>query len=232
MAGIGALASLFGVRSRPLAIRAARTSAARSAGRVAERLVAAFRRARVPLLASAAVYVTFLVLGIASVSSGWTFAVNERDSIVGGAQTSPITQADRSGDRLGAALLDFGSNVALGAIPTSITGLTLVGPFPIAAYRGWIGGIVSIDGGHRSRLMNLSSAAYYIIVVILQLAGYVLTMAAGVHLGWNAWKLRNDSSIRSFFGLRIPSYALADAAALYLVALPAFLAGSLYEFLA
>jgi hypothetical protein len=196
------------------------------------RLSRAFRRARWPLAASGATYVAFLLLGIALATSGWGPAVSQRDSIVKGAQTSPIQTQYGQGNRLTAALLDFGANAALGAIPTSIIGLTVIGPFPIAAYRGWVGGIVSIDSGHRSRLATPSGAAYYIVTIILQLIGYVLTMAAGIHVGWTAWKIRNDSSAPSIAGVRIPWSALSDAGYLYVIAMPAFLAGSLWEFFA
>ncbi|HET7338316.1 MAG TPA: hypothetical protein VFK22_02105 [Candidatus Dormibacteraeota bacterium] len=192
----------------------------------------ALRRARWPIVASAATYLGFLVLGIALASAGWTFAVSQRDAIVNGAHSSSITLANGRGDHLTAALLDFGSNAVLGAVPTSITGLTVIGPFPIAAYRGWVGGVVSIDSHHASRLANPSSAVYYLVTVALQLTGFILTMAAGVHVGWHAWKARRDPSVRAVLGFRVPSFALRDAAYLYAVAMPVFLAGSLYEFLA
>jgi hypothetical protein len=194
--------------------------------------VGAFWRARGPIAASGVTYVTFLLLGIALASSGWAFAVNQRDSIVNGAQTSPIQTEDRQGNHLIAALLDFGANTALGAVPTSIIGLTVVGPFPIAAYRGWVGGIVSIDSSHQSRLATPSGAIYYVVTIVLQLIGYVLTMGAGVHVGLSAWKIRHDSSAPSLAGYRIPTKALRDAGYIYMVAVPVFLIGSLWEFLA
>jgi hypothetical protein len=195
-------------------------------------LFRAFRRARGPIAASAVTYVTFLLLGIALASSSWAFAVNQRDSVVNGAQTSPIQAEDRQGNHLTAALLDFGANAALGAIPTSIIGLTVVGPFPIAAYRGWVGGIVSIDSSHHSRLATPSGAIYYIVTIILQLIGYVLTTGAGVHVGLSAWKIRNDTSVPSHAGFRVPTSALRDAGYIYMVAVPVFLIGSLWEFFA
>lgn len=165
-------------------------------------------------------------------SAGWPFAVAQRDSIVDGAGASAVTRAYRSGDRLEAALLDFGSNLVLGAIPTSITGLSVVGPFPLAAYRGWIGGVVSIDAAHRSRLSTANEATYYVVTLALQLVGFVLTMGAGVHVGLSAWRSRNDTRVRSVLGLRVPGSALKDAGWIYTVAIPFFLAGSLWEFLA
>jgi hypothetical protein len=200
--------------------------------RADSRLFGAFRRACGPIAASAVTYVTFLLLGVALASSGWAFAVHQRDSVVNAANTNPITVEYRQGNRLMAALLDFGANTSLGAIPTSIIGLTVIGPFPIAAYRGWIGGIVSIDSSHHSRLATPSGAIYYLVTVTLQLIGYVLTMGAGVHVGWSAWKIRHDTSVRSLAGVRIPSSALRDAGYIYMVAVPVFLIASLWEFLA
>src|SRR5256714_9482090 len=91
--------------------------------RAHSQLFRAFRRARGPIAASAVTYVTFLLLGIALATSGWAWAVSQRDSIVRGAQTNPITVEHRQGHDLSAALLDFGANLGLGAIPTSIIGL-------------------------------------------------------------------------------------------------------------
>jgi hypothetical protein len=183
-------------------------------------------------VASGVTYVTFVVLGMALATAGWPVAVDERDQIVSGSQTSPISQAYQRGDRVQAALLDFGANLGLGAIPTSVTGLSVVGPFPIAAYRGWVGGIVSIDAQHHSRLLTPAGALYYLVTLVLQLIAYVLTMAAGVHVGLNAWRARNDGRIRSVVGLRVPAFTLRDAGWLYVAAVPFFLVGSLWEFLA
>ncbi|MGZ6300037.1 MAG: hypothetical protein ACXWMN_06055 [Candidatus Limnocylindria bacterium] len=177
-------------------------------------------------------YLVSVGAGIILASAGVPFAVGQRDAIVGGAGSSPITQAENQGDHLRAALLDFGSNLLLGAVPTSITGLSVIGPFPIAAYRGWVGGIVSIDGRHHSRLADAGPAVYYVVTLALQLIGFILTMAAGLHVGLAAWRARNDQSLRSWAGFRLPAAALADAGCLYLSAVPVFLAGSLWEFLA
>jgi hypothetical protein len=192
----------------------------------------ALRRTRGSLVASAVTYLAFVGAGIILASAGVPFAVSQRDAIVGGAGTSPITQADSKGEHLKAALLDFGSNLFLGAVPTSITGLSVIGPFPIAAYRGWVGGIVSIDSRHKSRLADPGPAVYYVVTLGIQLTGFILTMAAGLHVGLAAWRGRNDDSLRSWAGFRLPPAALADAGHLYMLAVPIFLVGSLWEFLA
>lgn len=195
------------------------------------RIGGAIQHARGPIIASAVTYLSFVVLGMALATAGWPFAVSQRDSIVGGAQASPINQAYQRGDRLQAALLDFGANLGLGALTTSITGLSVVGPFPIAAYRGWVGGVVSIDRDHRSRLASAGEATYYLVTLVLQLIGFVLTMAAGLHVGLSSWRARDDKRIRSVLGVRVPGVALRDAAWLYVAAIPFFLVGSLWEFL-
>ena len=204
---------------------------ARAIAMMARRIALSVRRARGPIIASAVTYVGFVVLGVALATAGLPFAVSQRDSIVGSARSSPVTQAYRDGNRFEAALLDFGSNVFLGAVPTSVMGLSVIGPFPIAAYRGWVGGIVSIDAGHKSRLATPGEAVYYVVTLALQLLGYVLTMAAGVHVGLSAWRARNDAGVRSIATLRIPPAALRDAGWLYVLATPIFLLGSLWEFL-
>ena len=172
-----------------------------------------------------------MLFGIVLATAGVPFAVAQRDAVVSGAQSSATLQADRRGDRLQAALLDFGSNFFIGAVPTSVAGLSVVGPFPIAAYRAWIGGIVSIDGRHRSRLLEPGPAAYYVVTIALQLTGYILTTAAGVHVGLSAWRARRDPTVRQYFGFPLVPRSVRDAGTLYAVALPAFLAGSLWEFL-
>lgn len=195
------------------------------------RMAVAFHRARYSIAISAATYLASLLLGVAMATAGVPFAVQQRDSIVNSAQGGPILDAYHSGDRLKAALLDFGSNLVLGAGVTSVLGLSVVGPFPIAAHSGWVGGVVSIDAKHVSRLTTADSAIYYVITLLFQLSGFVLAMAAGLHVGVAAWKARNDVSVRSIVGVRIPGWSLRDAAWLYVLVVPSLLIGSLWEFL-
>jgi hypothetical protein len=191
----------------------------------------ALNRARYAIILSAATYFVSLLLGIGMVSAGVPFAVQQRDSIVTSAEGSPITDAYKRGDRLEAALLDFGSNLLLGAGVTSVTGFSVIGPFPIAAYTGWVGGIVSIDAKHVSRLTRPGDAIYYLVTLLFQLSGFVLAMAAGIHVGVASWRARNDRSLRSIAGVRIPGWALRDAGWLYVLVVPILLIGSLWEFL-
>jgi hypothetical protein len=103
-----------------------------------------------------------------------------------------------------------------------------VGPLPIAAYRGWVGGVVSVDAQHVSRLSHPGPAFYYIVTLALQLVPYVLTGGAGMYLGLVAWRRRNDAS--TMLTVRIPSEAIRDFGWIWAIALPMFLAASLFEF--
>jgi len=195
-----------------------------------QRVAEALRRARVPIAIVAVASTCPLLVGGVLATSGNGFALSERDRIVGGAQGSEIAAAYKQNDRMRAALLDFTGNVEA-ALVTSVTGLAVVGPVPIAAYRGWVGGIVSVDARHVSRLGQPSTAFYYLVTVTWQLIPYILTGGAGMYLGLVAWRRRNDASVRSLLWLRIPGEAIRDVGWIWGLALPIFLAGSLFEFL-
>ena len=190
---------------------------------------AALGRARAPIAIVAIACVCPLVLGGVLATSGNSIALRQRDAIVGAAQGSEIAHAYRRNDRVKAALLDFGGNVEAAFI-SSIAGLSVVGPLPIAAYRGWVGGVVAVDRQHVSRLTQPGPAFYYLITLTLQLVPYILTGGAGMHVGLVAWRRRNDASVRSVLTLRIPSEAIRDFAWIWAIALPVFLAASWFEF--
>ena len=194
------------------------------------RLSAALGRARTPIAIVALASLGPLVVGAALATTGNTFALSQRDGIVAAAQGSDITEAYEQNERLEAALLDFRANVGA-ALVTSVTGLAVVGPLPIAAYRGWVGGLVSVDERHVSRLSQPGSAFYYLVTLALQLIPYILASGAGMHLGIAAWRHRNDASVHSRMTLRIPDEAIRDVGWIWALALPIFLAGSLFEFL-
>lgn len=195
-----------------------------------QRVTEALVQARVPIAIVAFASTCPLVVGGVLATSGNSFALSERDRIVGAAQGSEITGAYEQNDRVRAALLDFGGNVGA-ALVTSVTGFAIVGPVPIAAYRGWVGGLVSVDARHVSRLSQPGTAFYYLVTVTLQMVPYILTGGAGMYLGLVAWRRRNDASVRSLLWLRIPGEAIRDVGWIWALALPIFLAGSLFEFL-
>jgi len=191
---------------------------------------AAVGRSRVAILSIAATYAVSIIVGVVMVSSGNAVALDRRDQIVGAAQSSGSLVALRSGEPVRAALLDFASNLVLGGVTSTILGIAVVGVFPIVAYRGWVGGIVSIDSRHESRLADPASAGYYLATLLLQLIPYSIAGGVGVRLGVDAWravrKLRPDT------WLGLPTDALRDAAAAYVVIVPLFLVAALWEFLA
>lgn len=189
----------------------------------------ALGRARVPILTIALTYVVGVAIGAAMVHSGNEFALSYRDNLVANARTNPALIALEQGDRLRAAILDFGQNLLLGAVPTTLGGLGVVFPYPVVAYRGWVGGIVSVNSTHASRLANPSTAAYYVSVLILQLIPYSLTGGAGVNLGLAYFRPKAPYQGEKWLGL--PKEAVFDLFRIYLLAVPLFLVASLFEFL-
>jgi hypothetical protein len=191
--------------------------------------LAAIRRARIAILTIAATYVISVAAGIAMVGTGNTFALERRDEVVRAAQSSDINVASRGGDHIRAALLDFAANLVLGGGTSTIFGLSVVGSYPIVAYRGWIGGIVSVDARHESRLADPRRAIYYLVTLVLQLIPYSIAGGMGVYVGVDAWRaLRRP---RPDMWLGFSKDRLRDVALAYVIVTPLFLVASLWEFL-
>ena len=188
----------------------------------------ALHRARIPIFTFALTYLLAVLVGIGMVHSGNDFALSRRDVFVARAQTSPILKAFHEDNRLGAAFLDFGGNFLAGCANT-ISGLSIIVPYPIAAFRGWVVGIVSVDSSHVSRLAESKDAIYYILTVVLQMIPYSLAGGAGVNLGlsyiWPKPHYRGEK------WLRLPKEAVRDVLRIYLIIVPLFLIASLWEFL-
>lgn len=197
--------------------------------RLAGRVIRAFRRARVPILTVALTYALSVSAGMVMVHTGNEFALAYRDRIVGRAQSSPILVALDRGDRLRAAVLDCAGNLFAG-VSNTVGGLGVVVPYPVIAYRGWIGGIVSVDRGHLSRLREAKEGAYYLITLVLQLIPSSVAGGAGVNMGLAYLRPRAHYQGAKWWG--IPKEALRDVGRLYLVAVPLFFLASLFEFLA
>ena len=198
--------------------------------RIVRASLSAIDRARVAILSVAVVYVLSVTIGIGMVSLGYTYALDRRDEIVADARSTDTLVAYRSGDRLRAALLDFAANLGLGGVTSSVLGISVVGAYPVFAYRGWVGGIVSVDAQHRSRLASPDTALYYLVTLVLQLIPYSIAGGVGVRLGIGAWRDMRGSSRPSVLGLRTDR--LRDVALAYVVIVPLFLVASLWEFLA
>jgi hypothetical protein len=166
-------------------------------------------------------------VGIVMVHTGNEWAITYRDRVVSGAQSSPSIVALKQNDRLRAALFDFGGNL-YGAIVDTLGGLGVIFPYPLIAYRGWIGGIVSIDGSHVSRFAEPGEAAYYLITLTLQLIPYMLSGGAGVNMGLALWRPKSFYQGEKWLG--IPKEAIRDACRIYLLVAPLFLVASVWEF--
>jgi hypothetical protein len=191
-------------------------------------VLGALRRARWGILSVGLTYAVTVMVGIAMVHGGNTIALERRDAIVASAQGSATLLAHRQGEHLRAALMDFMENLSRGAVTDTLTGLAVIGPYPIVAYRGWVGGIVSVDNQHKSRLSNPRSATYYLVTLILQLIPYTLAGGVGVALGVSAWRSRKDPTVPKW--LAFPRTAVLDVARIYFLVVPLFLIASLWEF--
>ncbi len=141
-------------------------------------------RARLPILWMGLTYALGVTTGAIMVHAHSDFALSYRDHLVGRAQTiDPAAVASSHGLLLRAAFLDFAGNLVRGAVPSTMMGLAVPVPFPLAAFRGWIGGIVSVDGEHKSRLRHRHERIYYLGVLLLQLIPYSLAGGTGVLVG-------------------------------------------------
>jgi len=161
------------------------------------------------------------------VHTGNTFAVSFRDKIVSNAKASPIIVALNKGNRIEAALLDAGGNL-IAAISNTLGGLGILFPYPFIAYRGWIGGIVSIDSMHASRFADSWEATYYLITLILQVIPSVLAGGIGVNLGLSYYRPKSYYQGKKWLG--ISQEAIRDVVRVYCIVIPLLLIASLWEF--
>jgi hypothetical protein len=180
-----------------------------------------------PILTVALTSILAVSIGIFMVHTGNKWAIAYRDRIVSGAQSSPITIALKQNERLRAAVLDFLGNLYV-TIANTLGGLGVVVPYPIIAYRGWIGGIVSIDGAHASRFAEAKEAIYYLVTLTLQLIPYVLAVGAGVNMGLAYFRPRLFYQGEKWLG--IPKEAIRDALRIYFLVIPLLLLASFWEF--
>jgi hypothetical protein len=190
----------------------------------------ALSRARFGIVTVGAAYVVSAAVGMAMVHGGSSFALGQRDRLVSRASaTSSILQAFRHGNRWTAAALDAGGNL-VGAAASTLAGYWAPAVYPLAIYRGWIGGIVGVDRHHRSRLVDAAERRYYLVTLLLQLLPYTLAGGAGVTLG-----RARVRPVGAYAGPRIaglPVEALRDAARIYVLVVPLFAIASSFEFLA
>ncbi len=185
----------------------------------------ALTRARGSIFTVATTYFITVFAGMLMAHTGNEFALTYRDDRVGKAQSGSVLTQETP---LQMALADFRGNL-IGASADALGGLGVVFPFPLIAYRGWVGGIVSVDGSHVSRLLQPASAAYYLSVLLLQLTGYSLAAGAGINAGLSMWRQRPEYAGKKWLG--ISQEALRDLVRIYVLVIPIFLFASLWEFL-
>jgi uncharacterized membrane protein SpoIIM required for sporulation len=192
-------------------------------------ILRALKRARIPILTVACTSIVAVVIGILMVHSGNESAIAYRDRIVSAAQSSSITLALKQDDRLRAAVLDFVGNLYV-TIANTLGGLGVLVPYPIVVYRGWIGGIVSIDSSHVSRFSDGKEAGYYLVTLALQLIPYVLAGGAGVNMGLAYFRPKSFYQGETWLG--IPREAIRDTLLIYILVIPLLLLASVWEFFA
>lgn len=167
--------------------------------------------------------------GLGLAQAGAPLALAHRDSIVQRARSSPILIEDCAGRRLCAAQLDFAANLLAGALPSTIVGIVTPAAYALFAYRGWIGGIVSVDDRHVTRLVPGRRGAYYLSTLVLQLIPYTLAGAVGVTMRRARKQALPAGGPANRTG--IPKAAWLDAVRIYLLIVPLFFLASLWEFL-
>lgn len=195
------------------------------------RIIEALRRCRLYALSIFLTYVLSSAVGVFMSHGGNTLALEQRDRIVKTALASDRTSiAHRSGDHVTAALFDAAGNLFLAAIPQTVLGLAVIPPYFSVAYQGWIGGIVSVDGRHRSRFRSLRATSYYFIVLLLQFIPFSLCIGSGVRCGVELYR-QNARVGWHFSQFRLPRQSLVDVGCMFAVAVPLFLIASAFEFL-
>jgi len=175
------------------------------------------------------IYCISCLTGIIMVHSGNRFALSFRDKIVGNAIVKDNASINyNKGNRFKAAVIDFSGNLFRSAIPQTLMGLGVILPFFTSAYQGWIGGIVSVDGLHQSRLKKAEPALYYFIVLMLQYIPYSLTIGSGLALGIKTYNLNKSRKLLKF---QLDKSGLKDLLNIYMFAIPIFFFASCFEFL-
>ena len=196
-----------------------------------QRVTRAIVRARLSILTIVLTYVAFIVLGIILTHTGNSYALEARDQLVNRAlQQDPAAIANNQGNSLPAALFDFGGNLIIGAIPKTVSGMTVVLAYPFVAYQGWVGGIVSVRADRSSRFNDVRSAVYYLLTLLLQIGAYSLAVGAGVNVGIAMFRPQPYYQGDKWLGI-IPKEALRDVGRIYALVIPLFLVASLWEFL-
>lgn len=192
-------------------------------------VLTAIARSRLQVLTIFLTYLLSSGVGVLMAHSGNLLALRERDRIVAAAGASePAALSDRSGRHLTAAFQDFAANLLRAAVPQTLLGLGVFPPYVSVAHQGWVGGIVSVDGHHRSRLRRPETAAYYVTVLLLQFVPFSLAIGAGVKAGLD---LYSHNARRNLRGYKVPRSVPRTLLGAYVLATPLFLLASAVEYL-
>lgn len=193
-------------------------------------ILRAVARARAAILSAAVTYAVSVTFGLVLAHTGNGVALAQGNRIVGTAQTNDASaMAYNRGQLVRAACLDWSGNLR-GAVVDTVLGMGVVMPYPMIAYRGWVGGIVSVEHDGTSRLAKPLRAAYYFLTLILQLTGYSLAAGAGINLGVALFRPRPFYQGSKWLG-SIPHEAVRDVLRIYTVVIPLFGLASFWEFL-
>ncbi len=186
-------------------------------------------RCKVYIISVFAVYCISCSIGIIMVQTDNNFALVQRDKIVGTAvRTDKASLNYQKGNNLNAALYDFTGNFLWGAEQTFL-GLGIVIPYFTVSYQGWVGGLVSVNNLHKSRLKKLEPAIYYFIVLFLQFIAYSLSVGAGIKTGIDLYKQNQLISWR-LWKYRIRKENLSDVLNIFVLSIPVFFIASFFEF--
>jgi hypothetical protein len=195
-----------------------------------DRVAKAIRSSARSALSVFLTYVVSATVGAAMVHSGSQYALSRRDAIVAGAAGDQSSIDYRAGRRTRAALADAAANFGFSALPQTIAGLTIVLPYVTVSYQGWVGGIVSVDGHHVSRLRSLRGSAYYLGVLLLQFTAFSLCIGGGIRCGVVLYEQNREVGWR-FWRYRLARSTLGDLLRVIGASIPLFLLASLFEFL-
>lgn len=190
----------------------------------------AIKRCRAYVLSIFIIYCVSCFTGIMMVHGGNSFALSYGDKIVSHAQKTDKASINyQKGNRFSAAVADFSGNLFFAAIPQTLMGFSIVIPFLTVPVQGWVGGIVSVDYKHQSRLANFKSAFYYFFVLLLQFIPYSLAIGAGIKCGIDFY---NHNKIHGWYiwKFKIQKSSLVDLGCVYIVVIPLFFIASCFEF--
>ena len=189
----------------------------------------AVNRARVPILTIALTYLVFFIIGSVMVHASSKFALDRRDRLVRhGVTHDPAALAYQEGKPFRAFSIEF-SRDCLRAVPKVLEGLTIVVPYPLAAYSGWYHGITSVDDNHDSQLIDPFGAIYYLGFQVLTLLAFSLASGAGVNLTVACF--RSPPWYQGAKWLRVPKEALYDTLRIYLLVVLVVFLASMWEYL-